>query len=108
MTDAAFTFELGGARVLSEREVRRAEATTSGRAEQVAAVLTRQPDSTLDGRGRERFLCAPVGAGGRVHYPDLVVAAPLGLVADFQAGVEPHFELDDVPAVVELTRAERR
>ncbi|MFI1225944.1 MULTISPECIES: hypothetical protein [unclassified Streptomyces] len=81
MTDAAFTFELGGARVLSEREVRRAEATTSGRAEQVAAALTRQPGSTFDGRGRERFLCAPVGAGGRVHYPDLVVAAPLGLVA---------------------------
>ncbi|MFI1225945.1 MULTISPECIES: hypothetical protein [unclassified Streptomyces] len=44
------------------------------------------------------------------------LSVPVGLasaavwiaVVDFQAGVEPQFELDDVPAVVELTRAERR
>lgn len=81
VADAAVTFELGGAGVLSEREIRRAEATTSGRAEQVAAALAERAGSTLDGKGRERFLCVPAGADGQVHYPDLVVAAPQGLVS---------------------------
>lgn len=81
VADAVITFELGRARVLTEREVRRAEATSASRAEQVAASLTTQVGSVTDGRSRERFLCAPVGAHGRVHYPDLVVASPAGLVA---------------------------
>ncbi|MFF2228280.1 hypothetical protein ACFVV7_33740 [Streptomyces globisporus] len=81
VVDAAITFELGGARVLSERELRRAEATSRARAELTAAGLASQAGSVPDGRGRERFLCAPVGAEGRVHYPDLVVGSPLGLAA---------------------------
>ncbi|MFE3629443.1 hypothetical protein [Streptomyces goshikiensis] len=80
ISDAAITFELGRARVLTEREIRRAEGVEE-RAAQVAASLTTRVNSVMDGGNRERFLCAPVGARGRVHYPDLVVAAPAGLVA---------------------------
>lgn len=81
VADAVITFELGRARVLTEREIRRAESTSRGQAERVTAALTARVESVMDGQGRERFLCAPVGAQGRVHYPDCVVASPGGLVA---------------------------
>ncbi|MFF1714368.1 hypothetical protein [Streptomyces sp. NPDC058268] len=81
MADAAITFELGGARVLSERELRRAESTSRGTAQQAAVALSPTAGSIEDGRGRDRFLCVPLGASGRVHYPDLVVASPRGLVS---------------------------
>ncbi|MEV8335605.1 hypothetical protein [Streptomyces niveus] len=81
VADAVVTFELGRARVLTEREIRRAEGTSRSRAEQVAGALSSRLGSAVDGEGRERFLCAPVGAQGQVHYPDLVVASPAGLAA---------------------------
>ncbi|MEV8335604.1 type IV secretory system conjugative DNA transfer family protein [Streptomyces niveus] len=38
----------------------------------------------------------------------LVASAVWNAVAEFQAGVEPQFELDEAPAVAELSRRERR
>ncbi|MEV8544588.1 hypothetical protein [Streptomyces sp. NPDC051572] len=81
VADAAITFELGGARTLAEREVRRAESTSRARAEYVALGLSSRAGYVTDGEGRDRFLCAPTGAKGRVHYPDLLVASPGGLLA---------------------------
>ncbi|HWU11067.1 MAG TPA: hypothetical protein VN520_32725 [Streptomyces sp.] len=80
VADAAITFELGHAQVLAEREMRRAEASR-GRSERTARALSAQVEPLIDAQGRERFLCAPVGAQGKVHYPDLIVASPAGLVA---------------------------
>lgn len=81
VTDCGFRFEGRGDRVITERELRTSEAR-AGLARQVAASLDIDGlRSVRDGRGIDRWFCAPIGPSGSVHYPDLVLPTEDGLVA---------------------------
>lgn len=88
VTDVGLRFESRGDRVLTEREIRTLEATRDTAAG-FAARLSGDTQfdegvrlrSARDGRDIDRWFCAPVAAGGAVHYPDLVLVTPAGLVA---------------------------
>ncbi|KRF18757.1 hypothetical protein ASG90_02335 [Nocardioides sp. Soil797] len=80
VTDAGMRFEQRGEVVLTERELRTAEGTSDVR-ETLAATLGVPLRSSRDGRGIDRRFCVPVGSRGAVHYPDLIVVTPEGLVA---------------------------
>lgn len=80
VADIGLRFEARGERVLTEREIRTAEATT-GLASRLAASLDVPVRSEVDGNDRERWFAVPVGKRDAVHYPDLVLVTPGGLIA---------------------------
>lgn len=84
VTDAGHLFERRGDTLLTERELRTAEGSRDAREALAAALETTvgKPLATArDGRAVDRRFCVPTGAEGAVHYPDLIVASPHGLVA---------------------------
>ena len=82
VVDVGLAFEASGARVVTERELRKAEGDSAQEAMRLVAGLgVESHRPAVDGRGRERYLCVPLGTGGQVHYPDLVVAQRGGLTA---------------------------
>lgn len=80
MTDAALNFEARGHQVLTEREILIAE-HQPGLAERVVASLGVPARSAPDGNGIYRWFAVPIGADAKLHYPDLVLVTPDGLVA---------------------------
>ena len=80
VADVGLRFESRGVQVLTEREVRFLEGKPGENASLFASVGV--PDAgEVDGAGLPRRLAVPVGAKGRVHYPDLVTVTAGGMVA---------------------------
>lgn len=80
IADVGLRFEQRGVEVFTEREVRFLEGKPEANASLFASLGI--PDiGEVDGAGNPRRLVVPVGAQGRVHYPDLVTRTTGGLVA---------------------------
>lgn len=101
VTDAGLRFEELGRTVLTEREVRTAEASRAD-ARALASSLGVPFRSIRDGANIERYFAVPIGAEGRVHFPDLVMASPQGLIA-----VEVEVSLKERPRMRQIIRGYR-
>lgn len=102
VVDAGLRWETGGRRVLTEREIRTAEASRVDAEELALGLQVPGLRPVRDGLGNPRWFAVPVGSQGKVHYPDLVLVTAEGLTA-----VEVELAPKERPRMREILRGYR-